>query len=498
MSDFSKRVVLETRDAERALQRIDREAMKARLGLTKIGTDGAKAMNTIGLGAEAQVPRLERLHSALQGFTGKIGQGIGAIDKFSKSMAPWNQTIELVGKGIRFLEAGLGAHAKTSERARLEVEALTKEMKEYKDAVMETVGAVTVELLKPVGSIDKQREAMEKLLQTYRKGGLGAFGTTKIGMFGDDETRDALGDLGDALGNVRKAIASTVDHWNTSGTTFVDKFSDGMEKTAAATKKAADEHARWRAEYAAHMETLRLREQRNYTDTRTQSRPGFQIDTSLLDQDAQIGSALDAFNEQTSRGARYAASQTSRNETFLAKTFGPVEEFNLYKEAFAGLTTAVGGAMSAWIDGSMSAGQAIKKFISEALKGLAIQMGIESLKHGAYAIGSAAFYDYAGAAKHAQAAAAFALGALAAGGGARALGGGGGAGASAGGGGASSAGSSTPVQSGVLNFGKGNSGKSNVVVVYADPFAEGSPGTRRRNARKVMERARGGSDWEDS
>jgi hypothetical protein len=193
------------------------------------------------------------------------------------------------------------------------------------------------------------------------------------------------------------------------------------------------------------------------------------------------------------------AEQQAKKTTFLESTFGKIEDFNAYAQAFQMLSGSVTAAMDAWITGSMSAGQAIKKFLADAIKGLASQMAVEALKHGAYAIGSLAFGDVRGAGQHAAAAAAFAGVAAVAATTAKALGGGGataggganatgGAGAGGGGGSSSSGGSSS---------GNGKPGKDTYVVVYTDAFAEGSPSYKQEIAQRAVRKAVGGTGWSD-
>jgi hypothetical protein len=171
----------------------------------------------------------------------------------------------------------------------------------------------------------------------------------------------------------------------------------------------------------------------------------------------------------------------SSNKSRLESMFGPLEEFNAYKAAFDALSGAASAAMSAWIDGSMSAGEAFKRFIGESLKAVASQMLVESLKHAAFAIGSAAFGDMGGAGKHAAAAVAFGAGAVIAGGAAKVLGSGGS------GGGRPSA----PAYSGPNK--EGYEGRGGVTIVYGDQFADDSPRNRQRTARKLVGQALGTS-----
>jgi hypothetical protein len=181
------------------------------------------------------------------------------------------------------------------------------------------------------------------------------------------------------------------------------------------------------------------------------------------------------------------AEQQGKRTSFLESTFGTIEEFNAYNEAFQLLTGSVSSGLNAWIDGSMSAGVAVKKFLADAIKGLASQMAVESLKHGAYAIGSAAFGDYRGAGQHAAASAAFGAGAAAAAVAAKSLGvsasvpsAGAGGGASGGSRGASgSAGGSS----------SGDSSGKPVVIVLGNHFDELSPRQRAIHAREGFDRA---------
>jgi hypothetical protein len=204
-------------------------------------------------------------------------------------------------------------------------------------------------------------------------------------------------------------------------------------------------------------------------------------------------SAADAFaREQGDRRQQLANLKQADNQSFLESTFGKLEDFDAYAQAFQMLTGATTAAMDAWISGSMSAGQAVKKFLADALKGLASQMAVEALKHAAYGIGSLAFGDLSGAGRHAAAAAAFGGAAVAAGAAAKALGSGGGGGASGGGGGggSSSAGGSGSSGGSVSGPSGSDSEKSRpVYILVGDSFSEDSPRMRQIRANEAMEKA---------
>ena len=187
-------------------------------------------------------------------------------------------------------------------------------------------------------------------------------------------------------------------------------------------------------------------------------------------------------------GGGVGAGIRQAQESQLSKMFGPIEEFNAYKTAFDSLGGAVGASLSAWIDGSMSAGEAFKKFIGEALKALSVQMAMEALKHGAYALGSLAFGDVRGAAQHGQAALAFGAGAAVAAVAAKEFHSGG----------STPGGGARPAAPNVVGGDGGGGGGPERIIVYADQFADESPRARQLQAKKMVSRALGNSAVEHS
>lgn len=170
-----------------------------------------------------------------------------------------------------------------------------------------------------------------------------------------------------------------------------------------------------------------------------------------------------------------------RTQNRLAEMFGPIEQFDVYQTAFAGLTGAVTSAMDAWITGSIGAGQAIKRFLAEMLRGEAISLAIQALKHGAFAVGSIAFNDPKGAISHGIAAGKFAAAAAAAGIGAKILGAGGGSTAGGGSGAAPTNGAASTVSP--------TAGRTApVIIAYGDDFADDSARKRAQNARRLVNR----------
>ncbi len=170
-----------------------------------------------------------------------------------------------------------------------------------------------------------------------------------------------------------------------------------------------------------------------------------------------------------------------QHNAFLERTFGKVEEFDIYKTAFTELTGAVSSSFDAWLSGSMSAGQAVKKFLADSLKALAVQGAVESLKWIATGVGHLANpLTAAMAPGDFLAAAKWGLVAVAAGAGAVSLG-------SQGGG--ASGGGARPSAPQTGGGGGGGQTQAGPIIVYGDSFADDSPHMRSVKARQFLQRA---------
>jgi hypothetical protein len=175
-------------------------------------------------------------------------------------------------------------------------------------------------------------------------------------------------------------------------------------------------------------------------------------------------------------GRGVSAADQSKNR--LDKIFGPLEDFDAYTRAWTFMGNAATTALDAAITGSEGAAAAFKKLTAETLRALAIEMAVKAIRETAEAIGSAASYDYKGAAEHGVAAAKYAAGAAAAGLGARLLGAGGGGGGSSGGGGAAAA---------APTGGAPAAGRQvTYIIATGHDFAEDSPRARLNKARQLL------------
>ena len=193
---------------------------------------------------------------------------------------------------------------------------------------------------------------------------------------------------------------------------------------------------------------------------------------------ADARDALAKMQEEFAGVTRAAELNKADEESFLARTFGPLEEFDAYAAGFATLKGAVQDGFAAWIDGSESLGDAIQKSIAGSLRAYAIEMSGKALVAGAEALYYLASGNIPGAAAMGASAlkytaAAAGLGVLA-----KSLGGGGGSGVAA---------SAAGVPSGTP--GGARPAPQSGVVIVGDPLSDDSPRERQRRVRRAMNAA---------
>jgi hypothetical protein len=344
-NDVVRRVLIkveaDTARAERGMLRLDREALKAKLGMKQLGDQSKQAMDTIGLGAEAQVPRLQKINSAIQGFTGKLGQGLKGIDNFAKGLAPWNQALELGGKAVKFASESLDAYAKTSSRAADEVKKLKDEFEGYKNSIMAGTGFIVLELLKPAASFDELRRSMIRVENTALWQRL--YGSGRLGMFeGSNEAADPLAALRSSAKGLGEQLDAVFGNVNRYGEIdgLAASFKTRMEETAAATKKGADEAARWRAELAALAgknakevtdELVKRLELEASVANRASGQGGVDFGAAQRNV-ATAGQGIGAMQD-AAREMQYALGE-GRRVTFMESVFGPIEQIDLYKQSW--------------------------------------------------------------------------------------------------------------------------------------------------------------------
>ncbi len=193
---------------------------------------------------------------------------------------------------------------------------------------------------------------------------------------------------------------------------------------------------------------------------------------------ADARDALSKMQEEFAGVTRAAELNKADEESFLERTFGPLEEFDQYAAGFATLKGAVQDGFAAWIDGSESLGTAIQKSIAGSLRAYAIEMSGKALVAGAnalYLLAEGRIPEAAamGASALKYTAAAAGLGVLA-----KSLGGGGGSGVAA---------SAAGVPSGTP--GGARPAPQSGVVIVGDPLSDDSPRERQRRVRRAINAA---------
>lgn len=202
------------------------------------------------------------------------------------------------------------------------------------------------------------------------------------------------------------------------------------------------------------------------------------------------GDPLEAYRQRMDasiEAAKQMAGAQQQRESMLERIFGPVSEFELYTTAWQGLEAVVTAGLGAWIDGSQSAGEAMKTALHGFAKQLAGEAALQALRHTAFGIGSLAIggpLAGATAGGHFKAAAAWGGVALAAG--------------IIGGNTRPSTGSNANAAAGIGGGRYGGSGtqQTSLTVVMGDSFAGDSPRYVARKTRRSMENARRYADYE--
>lgn len=296
--------------------------------------------------------------------------------------------------------------------------------------------------------------------------------------------------------NVAKAGQGILDGFEAAWNTNAARHKTAQRKAGAA---AAAKHRRTLVDklsdgYDAFMglaafEAAKQSEERDFA---AQQKAGAAASQSILDASRNAGmqsdfadarDALAKMQEEFAGVTRAAELNKADEESFLAKTFGPLEEFDQYAAGFATLKGAVTDGFAAWIDGSESLGTAIQKSIAGSLRAYAIEMSGKALVAGAnalYLLAEGRIPEAAamGASALKYTAAAAGLGVLA-----KSLGGSGG--------GSSVASSAAGIPS--TRPSNDNGGTSGVVIV-GDPLSDDSPRERQRRVRRAMNAANRGQN----
>ena len=528
MSDETKKVVIK-------VQADVKDAIAGFKNFGKISDDTIKKLSDVGKSTTSAFDDVKKAF-------GKLGEGIASagegVKKLSQALAPMNQAIELGGKAIRLAEAGLDAYGKTSKEAAAQVNKLKTEFSNYRDTVLEGVGAMTVALLGTAKGYEAQYQEILKIENSdlykrfYKSNGQQRSVKDILGEYGidpnDKATQERFARYGIQLGGGEKAgatdnkavnalndawkgvsgtVGGLVDKWNIEGPQALKVLEESIEKTTEAQKKAAEEAKRWRLELAA-LASKNAKESTDELVKRLQaelSQPGELGDYDLTNR-VDFGAAQSNINASLASVKELQAalaelqSPEQKKYSLLQQTFGSIDEMSLYRQELEltlgvvdAFGQAVGSSYEAIVTGQGSVSAAFKKMFADQLLALGKSSVVEAIKETALGFGALASYQYPAATLHFKSAALHGAVAVAAGVGAAALGAGGGGGNAA----AASPAASTPGRDQRTGFGGGN-GTNSVLIVYADPFADQDQRQRALTAEKTWRRVQGSTGSQDS
>lgn len=398
---------------------------------------------------------------------------VGLIELLNKSAEGWGNIFRAIKEGIAELPEWY-THARATEELNNKIKLQQEEIRKQHEKMNETMAErarLDAELLDMERRIALSFVSMMNPEWQQRMLGIGKFlgGGISSGM--QDGMGKFLGLLGISAGRIdldEKEMTAAAAKIKSSikGASLAPKVTIEIEIPDAAKLKAKAEELS--AAWAAAQEEARSQSVEEFQGY------GFAADIEALPE--MMGSAEEI-------RAQYEQFNAERSESFLSSVFGPIEEFNIYAEGWNLLKDSATAGFTAFITGSESIGAAMKKALSSGLMSLSIEMFTQSLKHAAYAVGSLAMGNAAGAATHGKAAAMFLAGAVTVGKIGASMGAGSGAPAGAGG----SAGSIGPsTRSASIPSGEGISSGRSISIIVGDDFADDSPRKRQQKAERLV------------
>jgi hypothetical protein len=407
--------------------------------------------------------------------------------------------VVLLAAGFAAATKGLDAYAKTSDEAKAKVEKLKETSSQAFDALYAGIGETVVALSPLIEGVSSLIMFMNDLgiagpaavaaiglaiTRNPQVAGLLAAvtaGATAARYLAEDGSTDAVIDVARAE-LVRRNKARNEPNMLLSGddeTSMLVRIDNAIGRTIA---KALDKGKAKGGKPGPAAPT-------NFTDNAVIGGTDYGVPLGAVD--TRLGAAADSvprdmFGREVQLDVmapyqKLVDAEKSRQSTVLERMFGPLEEFDAYAESFGMLTGAATAAYDALVEGNMSAGDAMKAFLKDAIKGLGSRMLIRSLEETAEGVAALSNPLTAAAAPaHFQAAGLFAAGAVTAGLVASRMGGGGG-----GGGGGGSASLPRDMGTGRDQY---EGGRSKVIII-GDPMSDDSPRYQARNIAKQLTRA---------
>mgnify|MGYP000016392640 CR=1 FL=1 len=430
---------------------------------------------------EAAVALERRGMGPLSAIVQKLGDAVkkGEIDPLKDLGVVYDEVLAKTDKRAAAMKAIIALQAEAANGTETEIERLragATEAENYWNRAKAGVGQFAMESVAGLVMVnDKLLEAKGRIVDVFSYGGSTATISDifKLAM-ASNVANAALTDLAAVDARVSRQLASAIaesDRQRAQAEGNVDYLRGARmdEQRAAIEKQKADSAARAAANRRAAGGRGRAKPQANpFANDVIMHGPLF---SETMGAAAAPDYLAESFASSTG-GQGFAPIE--QGPTWMERTFGPAEQFDIYKSAFSGFTDAATAGYTALVTGSESAGKAMKRIVAQSIMAEGQHMLIRALREAAEAISALASGNLPSAAAHGLAAAKFGAGAALAGIVANQLGAGSSSTA-----GASSASAATA--GGVRNTGGGDMAPRNTTVVLGHGWDDETP--RQRAAR---------------
>jgi hypothetical protein len=452
-------------------------------------------METLGQAALALKNRGFELEDALKKLTDAAVKGkVEGLDDLGLSIKAGSSNAQTLRNMMTELNKVI---KEGSTAANDEADAVQRLGVKWDDAAKSIKGYVAQAIL--AASVDISPESLKKLYNDEKERRFKA-------NFASDETLEVNRQI--AIG-ARRGMA---ENQNQEVIEFEDDDRSGdVRKMQDDRKKKAEERRRKLAQISDKWATgvLDEFEKKLEADIRGGNSDGSSIQSSdwAINRDMTTKSAAAMFADEEK------AKKKGLKQQRMDALFGPIEEIDLYTEAFGrlgatfdALGESVGAGYEAIVTGQGGATAAIKKMFADNMMAIGKSSAIEALKEGAHAIASFATGNFAGGALHLKAAGMHAAVAVAAGAAAHSIGTSAQVAASDKAAEAKAKEEEKQKKEADKKSGKGGSGGLSrtdengrtVIIAYLDPWAQMTGSERGRNARQMVNTVLGGSGGEDS
>lgn len=493
-------------------------------GVAREAINVEQAISTIGIQAEATRGRLQRMvdaggsgFSSLKGTLGQIGGGftssLKGLNDMIGRLGPWNQALEVGGKAVKFVDESFDALAAKEPGRRKEIDETRKAFSSLGGSIKQVTAELALFVADGWAPAEEALKKAQKITADIRKaygldrGGAAAQG---LGFMFNGGLSSAVGNALDdgwgggiapqitagieSLGNARKEFEKEQkkleDQRKKSAAEWAKRDRDVSEFVSVGGMDDTAGQARFSADGAARAESaLRDAYGAKASTDQFNAYGALQDEQALLDR-VEMERTMALTKEWRAELEATRASRTGALEAL----FGPIEEFDAYKQSFEALggvfsafTAGIGAGYEALVTGQGSVIGAIKATAAAGIMARGKQSIIEAasqtaLGFGALAIGSPT------AAAHFKSAALHGAVAIAAGAAASALGAGSTSGGTAPAASSGTAGGQTAPTSNAI----GNNGSKElrpITVIIGTEFGEDSTRMKSQRAREAVDKA---------